>query len=159
MTQPLLPFNSEDNQEQFHYYWGANYKYYADDLRYGKEGAPYEIGVTDMATEWDEGDGWFGNIANPGTNDNWLMPGITRKPLKKPLKYTEVTPVIPEDRVQILDIPSAYDKRPYSLESTVANVSSILKRNRSTKKSRCNAVSRLALSVGAVQCAGLRQTW
>ncbi len=91
-TDMLLPYNSEDNQEQFHYYWGANYKYYADDIRYGKEEAPYEIGVMDMATEWDEGDGWFGNIANPGTNDNWLMPGITRKPLKKPLKYTEVTP-------------------------------------------------------------------
>ncbi len=91
-TDMLLPYNSEDNQDQFHYYWGANYKYYADDIRYGKEGAPYEIGVMDMATKWDEGDGWFGKTANPGTENNWLMPGITRKPLKKPLKYTEVTP-------------------------------------------------------------------
>lgn len=91
-TDMLLPYNSEDKQEQFHYHWGAKYKYPADSIKVGVQYAPYEIGVMDMAKNWDEGDGWFGNVANPGTEDNWLLPGITRKPLKKPLQYTEVTP-------------------------------------------------------------------
>lgn len=88
-TDMLFSYADEDKQEQFHYHWGAKYQYYADDIRAGKEGAPYEVGVKNMAAEWNEGDSWFGYVANPGTEDNWLLPAISRKPLRKDMQFVE----------------------------------------------------------------------